>query len=362
MGNSMTTISNVLEVNSRDEFRQWLALNHQAERECWVAVKRGKPIDGGKTFWYVDAVEEAVCFGWIDSTTKKLDDGVTYQRFAPRRAGSAWSELNKARCRRLERLGRMTDAGRAIMPTDELVIMPEILEALQADPVVWDNFQRLPDLYRKVRIDTIGIKRRQWNLFNQRLKKFVENTRQGILYGEWSDNGRLLTILETDRLLLRELTLDDVPCMRTLLQDPLVMYAYEGPFTEDMVMQWYDRQQERYRLNGFGLWSVIEKSSGAWVGMCGLTIQPLNGAEVIEVGYLLSHSHWHKGFATEAARGCMDYARNQLGLKEVYSMIRDSNEASVKVAIRNGMKQEGIVIKHYRGVEMPHAVYKANLT
>jgi hypothetical protein len=73
-------------------------------------VKRGRPIDNG-TFWYIDAVEEAMCFGWIDSTTKKMDNGITAQRLAPRRKGSLWSELNKERCRRMERLGRMTDAG-----------------------------------------------------------------------------------------------------------------------------------------------------------------------------------------------------------------------------------------------------------
>ena len=72
------------------------------KNECWVAVKRGRPVDDG-TFWYIDAVEEAMCFGWIDSTTKKTEDGVTVQRLAPRRKGSLWSELNKERCRRMER-------------------------------------------------------------------------------------------------------------------------------------------------------------------------------------------------------------------------------------------------------------------
>ena len=78
--------------------------NYNKEPECWVVVKRGRPIDD-ETFWYIDAVEEAMCFGWIDSTTKKMDNGVTAQRLAPRRKGSLWSELNKERCRRMERLG-----------------------------------------------------------------------------------------------------------------------------------------------------------------------------------------------------------------------------------------------------------------
>ena len=58
---------NILSIQSRDEFRQWLMTHHATEKECWVKVKRGRPVDDG-TFWYIDAVEEAMCFGWIDST------------------------------------------------------------------------------------------------------------------------------------------------------------------------------------------------------------------------------------------------------------------------------------------------------
>ena len=78
-------------------------------------MKRGRPVDED-TFWYIDFVEEAMCFGWIDSTTKKMDNGVTAQRLAPRRKGSLWSEFNKDRCRRMERLGIKTAAGRAVLP------------------------------------------------------------------------------------------------------------------------------------------------------------------------------------------------------------------------------------------------------
>lgn len=184
---------NRLAIRNRDEFRSWLEANHATEKECWVAVKRGRPVDDG-TFWYIDAVEEALCFGWIDSTLKRID-GTAYQRFAPRTKGSAWSELNKERCRRMERLGHMTDAGRAVLPDMSLTgftIDPEVLAALQSDETVWRNFLAIPPLYRRVRIDTIQIKKRQRPLFESRLRKFIENTRLGILYGEWNDGGRLL--------------------------------------------------------------------------------------------------------------------------------------------------------------------------
>ena len=167
-------IHNLLDVKSRTELREWLIQNHKTEKECWVVVKRGRPTDDN-TFWYIDAVEEALCFGWIDSTTKKIADDVTAQKLCPRKPRSNWSELNKERCRRMERLGLMTDAGRAVLP----------------DPVVWNNFCQFPDLYKRIRIDTIQIKKNQPELFKSRLNKFIENTRKGLLYGEWNDNGRL---------------------------------------------------------------------------------------------------------------------------------------------------------------------------
>ena len=100
----------------------------------------------------------------------------------------------KERCRRMERLGLMTDAGRAVLPDmspQGFTIDKDILQRLESDPVVWNNFCQLPDLYKRVRIDTIQIKRNQPKLFESRLNKFIENTRKGLLYGEWNDNGRL---------------------------------------------------------------------------------------------------------------------------------------------------------------------------
>jgi len=184
---------NLLKAKNRDELRQWLEQNHKTEKEYWVVVKRGKP-KGNNTFWYIDAVEEAMCFGWIDSTTKKLDNGITAQKLAPRRTGSLWSELNKERCRRMEKLGKMTEAGRSALPdmsSAGFIIDKEILKALQTDNEVWENFLKFPPLYQRVRIDTIQIKKKQPQLFQSRLQKLIKNTKKGIMYGEWNDNGRL---------------------------------------------------------------------------------------------------------------------------------------------------------------------------
>lgn len=95
----------------------------------------------------------------------------------------------------MEKLGRMTDAGRAVLPDmtkKGFVIDQDILSELQADAEVWTNFQNFPPLYQRVRIDTIQIKKKQPELFQSRLQKFLDNTKAGVMYGEWNDNGRLL--------------------------------------------------------------------------------------------------------------------------------------------------------------------------
>lgn len=164
-------------------------------------------------------------------------------------------------------------------------------------------------------------------------------------------------VLETERLILRELTREDFDGVCKLLQDPVVMYAYEGAFNEREVQEWLDKQFRRYANDGFGLWGVVEKSSGELIGQCGVTLQEFDGKQVPEVGYLFRKEFWHKGYATEAAIACKEYAFEELGFDEIYSIIRDTNIASQNVALRNGMRKESTLVKHYRGVDMLHFVY-----
>ena len=158
-----------------------------------MVAKKGKhpPTD---CVWYLDAVEEALCFGWIDTTHKNID-GVDMQRFTPRTAKSPWSELNKERCRRLEKLGLMTDAGRAVLPDmseSGFVIDPEIRQAFLENPTAWEKFQSFPALYQRVRIDSIQRdKKKDREVFEKRLKKLVEQSEAGKMFGEWNDYGRL---------------------------------------------------------------------------------------------------------------------------------------------------------------------------
>jgi len=164
-------------------------------------------------------------------------------------------------------------------------------------------------------------------------------------------------ILETERLYLRELTQADYHSLSKILQDEDAMYAYEGAFSDAEVQEWLDRQISRYRKWNFGLWAVIHKETDEMIGQCGLTMQPWKGTEVLEIGYLFNRGYWHKGYATEAARACKDYAFEELKADEICSIIRDTNIASQKVAIRNGLILTDTWTKHYRGIDMPHYRY-----
>lgn len=164
-------------------------------------------------------------------------------------------------------------------------------------------------------------------------------------------------ILETERLYLREMNQSDFESLCKILQDEDTMYAYEGAFNVDEVQEWLDRQIFRYQEWNFGLWAVILKETNQMIGQCGLTMQPWKDENVLEIGYLFERTYWHKGYAIEAAKASKKYAFEILKADEVCSIIRDTNIASQKVAIRNGMTIKDVWTKHYRGVDMPHYRY-----
>ncbi len=164
-------------------------------------------------------------------------------------------------------------------------------------------------------------------------------------------------ILETTRLYLREMDEDDLPTLRLILQDAQVMTAYEHAFSEEEVQAWLANQARRYREDGFGLWAVCAKQSGEMLGQCGITWQSLAEKQVPEIGYLFAQKFWRRGYAIEAAKACRSYAFEKLGFAEVFSIIRDTNLASMNVAIRNGMLVRSRFTKQYYGMEMPHLVF-----
>lgn len=145
-------------------------------------------------FWYLDAVEEALCFGWIDSTIRTID-GRKMQRFSPRGRKSNWTELNKERVRRLEKLGLMTDAGRAVLPAmgKRRFTVDKAVEAELKKARVWTKFKSFHPLYQRIRASNLTFYRLRYpEAYERMLKHVIEETRKGRMYGDWNDYGRLL--------------------------------------------------------------------------------------------------------------------------------------------------------------------------
>lgn len=183
-------IRKTLRASCRADWRAWLESHHTSTTEIWLVLERS-PHPVGLS--YLDAVEEAICLGWIDGISKPFGDHERAQRFTPRRAHSNWTELNKERARRLEALGLMTEAGRAVLLNldEEFCVSPAVEHALRADPTIWANFTSFPELYRRVRIGYIQEMSGRPVEFQRRLENFVRRTAQGQMFGNRNDGGRL---------------------------------------------------------------------------------------------------------------------------------------------------------------------------
>ena len=164
----------------RQEWRAWLHDHHAHAKEIWLVYYRkatGKP-----RVAYNDAVEEALCFGWIDGQQKGIDEERFAQRFSPRKPGSNWSESNKARLRHLIAQGKMTPAGleaaQGVDLDEPFVIAPDIESALREDPQTWQHFQDFPEDYQRIRVAFIESARNRPAEFEKRLSFFLKKTAQ----------------------------------------------------------------------------------------------------------------------------------------------------------------------------------------
>lgn len=139
-------------------------------------------------------------------------------------------------------------------------------------------------------------------------------------------------VLETERLALRQLTFDDVDDLLEIFADPEAMRFYPAPFTRDKTEGWIHWNLNSYAKNGFGLWAVVRKADGLMLGDCGPVLQPVEDRTELEIGYHVLRREWGRGYATEAARACRDYAFGTLGYPRVVSIVDPLNMASRRVA------------------------------
>jgi len=148
-----------------------------------------------------------------------------------------------------------------------------------------------------------------------------------------------MIIVETPRLVLRELTPNDVGALAEILGDPAVMeFSTNGPCTEDDTRKFIDWCLESYREHGFGQWGIADSSSGAIIGFCGLSQVDLNGVQEVEVAYRLARAAWNQGLASEAAAAALAYGFSQCHFDSVIAIIANRHIVSARVAEKVGMK------------------------
>jgi ribosomal-protein-alanine N-acetyltransferase len=149
-----------------------------------------------------------------------------------------------------------------------------------------------------------------------------------------------IVILETDRLYLREYKDDDVAGLHEIFSDVETMKYYQAPFSIEETQGWIKRNQKRYMDDSFGLWAVCLKETTKLIGDCGLVKQNVDGRTEVEIGYHINKYYWSKGFASEAAKACMEYGFDKLGLHKLISIIDPKNMASIRVAEKIGFTKE----------------------
>jgi RimJ/RimL family protein N-acetyltransferase len=152
-------------------------------------------------------------------------------------------------------------------------------------------------------------------------------------------------IIETPRLFLRELTLNDTYELSLVLSDEESMRHYPHAFSQDEVRNWIERNIERYKNDNFGLWAVIRKEDNRFLGDCGITFQNIDGEILPEIGFHIIKIYCNRGYATEAADACKRYAIETLRFKSIYSYSEKGNIASQKVSSKIGMKRVKTFIK-----------------
>lgn len=174
----------LLQAATRSEWRAWLKRNHKSKTDIWLVYPKkhtGKP-----RVAYNDAVEEALCFGWIDSTVRTLDADRFAQRFSVRNPKSRYSQANIERLRALARQGNVLKEVLATLPDlaeEAFKVPPDILAAVQAKPMAWKNFQAFSPSYVRIRVAYIQGARKRPAEFKKRLAHFIKLTEQNKQFG-----------------------------------------------------------------------------------------------------------------------------------------------------------------------------------
>lgn len=164
-------------------------------------------------------------------------------------------------------------------------------------------------------------------------------------------------ILETERLKMRKITLDDFNGIYNLLSDIEIMYAWEHSFSEKETRNWIMENIRRYIQDGFSYYIVLRKEDNQIIGLAGIILEEVETDKYVGLGYIFDKKHWNKGYAFESVEGLVKYAFEELTLNEITAQIRPNNLTSIKLAEKLGMKPIKEFNKLYKGKQMKHILY-----
>jgi uncharacterized protein YdeI (YjbR/CyaY-like superfamily) len=177
-------VTKTLSVKSRNDWRSWLKKNYKTKKEIWLVLHNKSSNKSGIN--YVEAVEEALCFGWIDSTVKKHQKHSRVQRFTPRNSKSAYSQLNKERLKGLLKKNKViTSVKKNLSELDkEKFVFPiDIIDEIKKNKEAWKNYQKFSEAYKRIRIAFIDGARKRPDIFRQRMNYFIQMTEKNKQYG-----------------------------------------------------------------------------------------------------------------------------------------------------------------------------------
>lgn len=164
-------------------------------------------------------------------------------------------------------------------------------------------------------------------------------------------------MIESERLILTMMSQDDFECIANILQNVENMYAWGKTFNNDEVIEWIDKNIDRYETDGYSYMLATNKSTKKVIGLIGPLVEQIDGINYTGIAYIVDSKYRGLGYATEAGAACIEYCFDVLGASEVIAEIKTDNTNSMKVATRLGMKRSGSFIKLFNGVEMEHYIY-----
>ncbi len=346
--------------DKRNEWRAYLATHFKTEKEIWFVFPA--KASGEPALSYNDAVEEALCFGWIDGKAGTLDETHHIRRFTPRRKGSPYSRPNIERLIRLDAQGLIhPDVRDSVLPiiSAPFVYPADILDALRQDPVVWERYRSFPEPYRRIRVAYIDAARKRPAEFQKRLNNFIDKTRRNQLITGYGGIEKYYSVdpkrMETERLILdriRETDKEDY--FNNISHDKKVLETFICRYAESL-----DEFDFSTYLGREDLFAIRRKDTDRLIGII-LYFDESDG--MCEIGYGLGSAYWGHGYATEAVRRFLTYLFDEKGLHTVTASFFAGNDASRRVMEKCGMTYSHTNEKEltYLGVERDLIYYSVD--